>query len=255
MNPWLSFSTRAYRWLLRLYPAHFRNEYESEMTRVFRDTCRDYYRARGAVGLATAWVETVPDLIVSVTDEHSQENFKMAKTNLIRGLAIAGMIGGALWIAASVLLLMRTNGNRLANDLGPLLMIGTSFSSLGLLGVYLKPGQSWPALSKFTLVLAVAGGFWAAFSLLVVDNWLLMLVGYFVQVGGLIMTSLILLRSIATRQWAVLFIVVAVSMFAFNTEDWRALFGAVAGIFTIVISALLLDRALNRQGEPPIAMA
>jgi len=44
-------------------------------------------------------------------------------------------------------------------------------------------------------------------------------------------------------------------MFMFNIEDWRALFGAVAGILMIAISALLLSGSLNRQSEPPVGTA
>lgn len=258
MNDSVSLSHRFYRFLLRAYPPSFYAEYGDEMALTFRDSCRAEYRQHGALGVIGKWAETVPDFVVSVADEHSQEEFQMAKTTLIRGLAIAGLIGGALWIAFSVLANMRPAGvpggaYRDVDDLTPFLLFGVGLGAAGLLGIYLRPARSWPTPSRFMLLLAVAAGLWTAFSPLFTTNFFVMLAGFLVQIGGLSLAGLMLLAQPATRQWAILFIALAVTMFMFNTEDSRALFGAVAGILNIALFALLLGGSLNRQSEPPLA--
>ncbi len=259
MNDSVSISQRFYRFLLRAYPPSFYAEYGGEMALTFRESCRAEYQRRGALGVIGKWAETVPDFVVSVADEHLQEEFQMAKTTLIRILAVAGIVGGALWIAAGIMLFMRAPGGpggyRESNDLTPLLLFGVGLSSAGLLGIYLRPAGSWPTPSRFLLLLAVAGGLWTTFSPLFTTNFFVMLAGMLVQIGGLSLVGLMLMAQPATRQWAILFIALAVTMFMFNIEDWRALFGAVAGILMIAISALLLSGSLNRQSEPPVGTA
>ena len=249
MNDSVSLSHRFYRFLLRAYPSSFYAEYGDEMALTFRDSCRAEYRQHGTLGVIGKWAETVPDFVVSLADEHSQENFQMAKTNLIRGLAIAGLIGGALLIASGVMQFMR------APDNTALIFIAIGLVSAGLLGIYLHPAGSWPTASKFTLLLAVAGGLWVMFIPLVITHfWYVMMLGLFVQMGGLFLVGLMLLGQPATRQWAIVFIALAAAMFMVNGEEnWRGLFIAVAGILDIVLCALLLGGSLNRQSEPPLA--
>ena len=47
-----------YRWLLRLYPASFRNEYGREMAAVFARERRD---TRTALGMAALWLRVIAD--------------------------------------------------------------------------------------------------------------------------------------------------------------------------------------------------
>jgi hypothetical protein len=53
--------SRAFRALLALYPAAFRDEYRREMTLVFADRYRD---ADGAAERARLWFEAVTDLLM-----------------------------------------------------------------------------------------------------------------------------------------------------------------------------------------------
>jgi hypothetical protein len=255
MNDSVSLSHRFYRFLLRAYPPSFYAEYGDEMALTFRDSCRTEYRQHGAIGVMGKWAETVPDIIVSMADEHSQENFQMAKTTLIRVLAVAGIVGGALWIASGVMLFMRAPGIPGGEADYPLPLIAFGPVTAGLLGVYLHRARSWPSASKFTLLLAVAGGLWATFIPLFITNfWIVMMLGFLVQIGGLSFVGLILLAQPATRQWAILFIALAAAMFMLNGEEnWRGLFVAVAGILYIALFALLLGGSLNHQSEPPLA--
>jgi predicted permease len=56
-----------YRWLLRLYPASFRNEYGREMATVFARERRD---TRTALGMAALWLRVIADTCVSAAGIH-----------------------------------------------------------------------------------------------------------------------------------------------------------------------------------------
>ena len=260
MNDAVSLSQRLYRGLLRAYPPSFRSEYGDEMALTFRDACRAAHRRGGAAGVLGQWVETVPDFVVSVVDEHAQEKFQMAKTNLARLLSVAGIVGGAMWIAFGVLQFIRTPGvtggaSRQADDPGLLLVLALGLVSAGLVGVAMRPARDWPAAARGLLLLAVAGGLWTPLTSLLTENWFVLIAGYFVMVIGLAIGGLLLVTSPAHRRWAALFVALGATMLLFNTEDWRALFGVVTGILAIVVSALALSSALNRPSEPPVAAA
>lgn len=55
-------ATKVYGWLLKLYPAGFREEYETPMKRHFRD---DYREAQSRWDKALLWLRTVLDLAAS----------------------------------------------------------------------------------------------------------------------------------------------------------------------------------------------
>src|SRR5438093_1540589 len=131
-------SLRAYERLLRLYPPRFRAEFGEEMSRVFGDACRDGYRHGGTRGVAGVWLQTVPDVVVSVVDEHAEEDFAMARTQLARILSVGGMIAGALWIAYALFANMRAPGilngpSRDLDDIGPLFYAGFPFLAASLI--------------------------------------------------------------------------------------------------------------------------
>lgn len=248
MSNWISVSIRIYRTLLRLYPISFHTEYETELIHVFRDLCRAGYNKHGVLGLAGVWAESVPDLFVNVIDEHIQEKFQMARTAISRILALSGVIGGVVWVLFGVMLFITApevtgSLHREVDDLAPAILLGAGLGSAGLLGVYLH-AQGWPASSKFALLLAVAGGLWVIFSLPFTTNAYISLAGFLGQIASLILAGIPLLASPSTRRWAVLLIALAAAMFMFHTEDWRTLFGAAAGIFTIEISTRILRESV-----------
>lgn len=59
---------RAYRWLLSLYPASFRDEYAREMTFVFAER---YRREKGMRGRAAMWIEAVSDAVRNALPAHA----------------------------------------------------------------------------------------------------------------------------------------------------------------------------------------
>jgi len=56
-----------YRWLLRLYPASFRNEYGREMAAVFARERRD---TRTALSMAALWLRVIADACVNAAGIH-----------------------------------------------------------------------------------------------------------------------------------------------------------------------------------------
>src|SRR5688572_22003722 len=63
-----SLSDRAYRWLLRLFPAEFRGDFGDEMAADFRDQRDD---VRGAGRLALLWMKTAADLLARAPREQA----------------------------------------------------------------------------------------------------------------------------------------------------------------------------------------
>jgi hypothetical protein len=67
----LRVSVHIYRTLLRAYPSGLREAYGGEMTRLFRDLCREALVEGGVLGLAALWVRTLPELLYTSLKERS----------------------------------------------------------------------------------------------------------------------------------------------------------------------------------------
>jgi putative ABC transport system permease protein len=63
-------SLKFYRWLLKLYPAGFRESYGGPMESEFRDELAE---SHGAWGLAGLWIRLLADLAVSIPVQVSRE--------------------------------------------------------------------------------------------------------------------------------------------------------------------------------------
>ena len=88
-----------YRALLRLYPASFRAEYESELARTYEETVRD----RGAVGATLAAInDVIPNALAAHWEILSQDLRYTARTLLAsRGFAVAAILVTALGVGAN----------------------------------------------------------------------------------------------------------------------------------------------------------
>jgi predicted permease len=64
------FSLRLYRWLLKLYPAGFRENYAGPLEREFRDELNE---STGAGALGILWIRLIADLAISVPLQFSHE--------------------------------------------------------------------------------------------------------------------------------------------------------------------------------------
>lgn len=254
----VTLSHRLYRWLLRAYPASFEAEYGDEMALAFRDACRREHQRRGAAGVVGQWAETVPDFVTSVVDEHSQENFQMAKTNLARLLAIAGIVGGALWVAFGVLSAMRRPGiingpSRDLDDLGMLMGIGIGLAAVYLLGLALRQAAAWRAGARLAILVAALGAAEAVLCFVFGIEWPYWVFGYMALAVGTLLGGVLLMTQPETRPWAIPLLATGLCLLLFNSEDWRALFFAAAGIGLIALSAISLAGSLGRPSGPPVA--
>lgn len=61
---------RAYRALLRLYPATFRDDYGEEMTRLFREQLRDARASNGRRAVVGLWARTIADVLETAPGHH-----------------------------------------------------------------------------------------------------------------------------------------------------------------------------------------
>lgn len=66
---WLVFSARLYQGLIFALPKEFRQNYATEMSRVFRDCCRAAYARRGVFGVLGELTASVFDLLISSVKE------------------------------------------------------------------------------------------------------------------------------------------------------------------------------------------
>jgi hypothetical protein len=108
MNPPEASHERAYRRLLRLYPAEFRNRYSDELVQLFSDQLRDARAGGRPAGAARTWLRTLGDLAVTAASEHARRDRSVAHSlatppsPLARALGLIGILGGAILVAAFI---------------------------------------------------------------------------------------------------------------------------------------------------------
>jgi len=82
-------SEAVYRILLRAYPPEFRERYEEEIVEAFRDRRTEASSRRGAVGLASLWLSTVPDVLWHGLVERRSERRRMRSSGSVEVLRAA----------------------------------------------------------------------------------------------------------------------------------------------------------------------
>jgi predicted permease len=92
-----------FRWLLRLYPASFRNEYAKEMDAVF---ARQRRETQSVVGLAALWLRVIADMCVNAAGVHWEilvRDVRYSLRSLARapGFALTALAVVALGIGAT----------------------------------------------------------------------------------------------------------------------------------------------------------
>lgn len=97
---------RLYRFLLRLYPAAFRERFEDEMVQLFGDQLRDARTAGMPAGTARTWLRTLGDLAITASSEHARRDrvahSLAAPARLPRALGALGIVGGLAILAGFV---------------------------------------------------------------------------------------------------------------------------------------------------------
>src|SRR3990170_5647420 len=80
-------SERIYRWLLRLYPRDFRDEYGQEMALLFR--------SRTSEGTVRLWLQVLGDLVLHAPKEHwstLKQDLRYAVRTLLRAPTFAATV-------------------------------------------------------------------------------------------------------------------------------------------------------------------
>ncbi len=97
-----------YRRLLGLYPSGFRAQYADEMVHLFEDQLRDARAGGAPAGIVRTWLRTLGDLAVTAASEHARRDRTVAHSMTLapsvgtRALGLAGILGGAVLLAAFV---------------------------------------------------------------------------------------------------------------------------------------------------------
>jgi capsular polysaccharide biosynthesis protein len=82
-NKAVALSVRLFERFLAAYPREYRREYGPAMAQLFRDQCRDAWRASRGWGLTGLWLRVLPDLVKTSVLEHIS-TLKERKTMLER---------------------------------------------------------------------------------------------------------------------------------------------------------------------------
>src|SRR5918998_5011915 len=120
-------SERAYRSLLRAYPRELRDGYGDEMTRCFRDLCREELEG-GGLGLAALWARTLPELLYTALKERST----MLNRNAYR--SVVGVALAAAFILVWINLAVGVIGTE--DDLANLMYVGVL--AVGIIGAIIS---------------------------------------------------------------------------------------------------------------------
>jgi len=94
-----SFSLRVYRSLLVAYPKKFREQYETQMIQVFRDSFREAYQDHGVPGVIDLWLHTLFDLVFTALNERISERSQvMFSPKIVLWGGVAGVFTGLFWL-------------------------------------------------------------------------------------------------------------------------------------------------------------
>jgi len=162
----IELSVRLYRWLLAVYPAQFRAEYERPMAQVFRDFCRRDYQRRGILGLTSLWARTSLDLLRSTVEEHLEKGLEMTRDNFVRWSAWALMAGAGLFAAGLILGSFDSDGSDPIGGVDALfeitqiagISLGQFLLVIGLSGLRIGYGPRSGTLGRALLLAAIFGG-------------------------------------------------------------------------------------------------
>jgi len=82
-----SWSVSTYWLILQAYPSSFRREFGESMAQVFGDSVRHAWHRAGIAGLATLWMRTIADVVVSLFSAYGNEK-RDWMFKLVVGLAV-----------------------------------------------------------------------------------------------------------------------------------------------------------------------
>ncbi|MDB6129426.1 MAG: hypothetical protein JWM04_533 [Verrucomicrobiales bacterium] len=122
-GPQQSFSERAYRKLLLLYPTGLRKQYGEPMAQVFRDQYRRAQEVNGNAGLIALWFQTIWDLACSFPGEQNDELRKNMNIGLKLEKLTVGRFFGMAFLAMMICFGVKTGMEPRAYRVSELLLV------------------------------------------------------------------------------------------------------------------------------------
>jgi hypothetical protein len=154
-------SVQLYRLLVSAYPAGFRREYGEPMVQAFRDSARQANQEGGGVALLALWGRILVDTFKTVVEEYVHGGVHMTRDKFIRLAGWALLLGSFLifagWLAETRPQYDPYNFRSLPIDhyanlaALPLVGLGMSLISLGMLGMLVRYGRAAGSLGRFSL--------------------------------------------------------------------------------------------------------
>ena len=143
----LSVSVRIYRAMLVAYPKTFREDYETHMVQVFRNSFRDAYHHHGMPGVIDLWIHVCADLMITALMERISEGsqYMFSPKTIVWG-GIASAFGGLLW-----LLVAAAYQNEAITPMALLLTLS------GLVALYIRQGKQAGSLGWIGFTLGILG--------------------------------------------------------------------------------------------------
>jgi hypothetical protein len=121
----ITLSLRIYRFLLRLGPAAYRQEYEESTLQVFRQCCRDAYRQHGTHGVLSLWLPMFFEAITGMLAELAMERMRYLLPTMRRSI-VATFGAFVLFVIACIAL------ERTADPRAPFEAVAASHPDLAL---------------------------------------------------------------------------------------------------------------------------
>jgi len=149
----LSVSVRIYRAMLVAYPKTFRENYETQMVQVFRDSIREAYHRDRMFGLMDVWLHTLVDLVFTALMERIAERSEfMFSPKVTLGGGVASICAGIFWLAFCLMV-------ALPNSYGGegTIVLALALGIAGLVGLYSRQIEQGRRSGLAGLALGIVG--------------------------------------------------------------------------------------------------
>lgn len=170
MTPRHAGSERFYRRLLRAYPAEFRARFTDDMVQLFGDQLRGARDGGSAGASGRVWLRSLGDLAVSSAAERIRRDRNVAHTlaaapsSFNRVLGLAGIVGGAILLAAFVV--------EISPELNVLRLVLFNLGAMAIVvAVHRRQAPAAPTLALVAAIPALLANAWyLAMTVLAIGN-------------------------------------------------------------------------------------
>lgn len=210
-------SVQFYTFMVKLYPADFREAYGELMVQLFRDHCRLTYQHKSIIGISAVWVHTLADFLLTLFEQYANRGVMMTKSSWIK-LSGWFLATSSLFFLTAIIASNRpqySEFNFLSKPVdkilhrieAPFMIIGLLFITIGLMGLTSRFGSKADKIGKIGLGLALLGGGSSSIGIIgssIADQelfWILMVAGTFLIFLGLGLFGINCLRAKFFSRW------------------------------------------------------